>query len=338
MSLEPRDPAEIEQYIAHALDLVAEHGLYRDRVNWNEVRDLARRTAGTATRYADTHRLLYRVLKEAGGPHSYLKLPYQYPRPAASAADAADAAEASASVPAQASLAPRAKPEPALPDGELLDRVAVIRVPALSRDKGFARRYATEGNAAVRRLAAAAPRGWVVDLRDNTGGDMWPMLAAIGALLVPGVLGYFVEPDGRRQEWRYRRRFSVRHQRHVELDGRPMIRMPGPRRGRRQPLAVLTSDRTASAGEAVLVAVRSQRAVRSFGAPTAGLTSANKVFTLSDGTRLVITHAFYGDAAGQLVDGPVIPDQAADDAMAAARAWIEDWPPEKLDRLESAGR
>jgi hypothetical protein len=102
-----------------------------------------------------------RKLSPPGGPRSYLKLPYQYPRPAASAADAADAAEASASVPAQASLAPRTKPEPALPDGELLDRVAVIRVPALSRDKGFARRYAAEGNAAVRRLAAA--RAWIED-------------------------------------------------------------------------------------------------------------------------------------------------------------------------------
>jgi hypothetical protein len=116
MSLEPRDSAEIEQYILHAVDLIAEHALYRDRVHWDEVRDRARRTARGAKCYAGTHRLLRQVLKEAGGRHSYLKLPYQYPRPGATASGSA-----------QASLSPDAKTGPALPDGELLDRVAVLR-------------------------------------------------------------------------------------------------------------------------------------------------------------------------------------------------------------------
>jgi hypothetical protein len=56
------------------------------------------------------------------------------------------------------------------------------------------------------------------------------------------------------------------------------------------------------------------------------MTSANKAFTLSDGTRLAISVALYADASGQLLDGPIIPDQAADDAMAAALAWVGGWP------------
>lgn len=43
VSLEPRDPAEIERYVLHAVDLIAGHALYWDRVNWDEVRDQAAR-------------------------------------------------------------------------------------------------------------------------------------------------------------------------------------------------------------------------------------------------------------------------------------------------------
>lgn len=63
VSLEPRDPAEIERYVLHAVDLIAGHALYRNRVDWDEVRDQARRTARGARSYAGTHRLLYWVVK-----------------------------------------------------------------------------------------------------------------------------------------------------------------------------------------------------------------------------------------------------------------------------------
>jgi carboxyl-terminal processing protease len=38
-------------------------------------------------------------------------------------------------------------------------------------------------------------RGWIVDLRDNRGGNMWPMLAGIGPILGEGTAGYFIDPD-----------------------------------------------------------------------------------------------------------------------------------------------
>lgn len=86
----------------------------------------------------------------------------------------------------------------------------------------------------------------------------------------------------------------------------------------------MTAARNGATG--VLVAVRSQPAVRTFGAATAAMTSANQTFTLSDGTRLAITVALYADAASNLLDGPIPPDQAADDAKAAALAWIGERP------------
>ena len=90
-----------------------------------------------------------------------------------------------------------AAPGQAVPSGHLAGGAAYGRLPRLPGGPPLARRYARAGGELLTTLAEGRPRGWVVDLRDNTGGNMWPMLAAIAALLPDGVLGYFVLRDGR---------------------------------------------------------------------------------------------------------------------------------------------
>lgn len=46
--------------------------------------------------------------------------------------------------------------------------------------------------------------GWIVDLRGNFGGDMGPMLIAIGPILGEGTLGYFFYPDNSLYTWKYK--------------------------------------------------------------------------------------------------------------------------------------
>jgi carboxyl-terminal processing protease len=74
-------------------------------------------------------------------------------------------------------------------------------------------------------------------------------------------------------------------------------------------VAVLTGRDTASAGEAIVVALRARPHTRSFGEPTAGVPTANEVYTLSDGGLLVLTVALDADRTGQTYDGPIAPDQ-----------------------------
>jgi hypothetical protein len=83
---------------------------------------------------------------EGGGRHSHLVLLYQYPRPGV--VDGGSGQAPGAPTPADAST--EAKADPAFPDGALLGRVAVLRVPAFSGDRPLARRYGAAGRAAVR--------------------------------------------------------------------------------------------------------------------------------------------------------------------------------------------
>lgn len=216
---------------------------------------------------------------------------------------------------------------PPLPEGRLIEGTACLSLPRLSRSHGgplLARRYITAGSRQVGRLAAVHPRGWIVDLRENTGGSMWPMIAAVAGLLDRGVLGHFLLPDGRSRAWCLKRR-------HVSLDRRPMARVHGgPHRRDQTPLAILVSPRTASAGEAALVALQAQSPTRTFGTATAGMTTGNITHLLPDGTRLMISTCHYADSAGRLITGSIQPDEPADpgdpgdddNALRQALAWI----------------
>jgi C-terminal processing protease CtpA/Prc len=162
----------------------------------------------------------------------------------------------------------------------------------------------------VRRLDEDNPEGWVIDLRNNLGGDMWPMLAGIGPVLGEGELGAFVEPGGEKKKWYYR-------------DGKALLDKAGP------PVAVLTGGKTISSGEAIAIAFRGRPRTRSFGQPTAGLSTANEEFPLSDGARLCLTVATFADRTGKVYGAAVEPDEKIaaggkeDVALKAALAWLK---------------
>jgi carboxyl-terminal processing protease len=294
--MEPRSIEEIEQYALDALGVIRDRALFSADVDWDAVYAEARETAGNARSYAGTHRLLHRTLRQAGGRHSHLVPPYPIPG--------------------------RPQPpetEPKLPEGRRSGAVGVISLPELPRRLRQPHDYVTAGERLISELARDRPRGWVVDLRDNNGGNMWPMLAAVAGLLDPGVLGYMDRPGATPVPWQL-------NQRSVSLGRRALARCQA-RRVRRDgmPLAVLISERTASSGEAVLIALRSRPPVRTFGTATAGLTTSNGTHALRDGTRLIISRGYMADVAGRRIDGPIQPDELVadeDDPLAAAAEWI----------------
>lgn len=78
-------------------------------------------------------------------------------------------------------------------------------LPSCPGDLRSVRAYAAAGGRALRQHESAD--GWVVDLRGNSGGSMWPMLAvALPLLGGDGVIGAFVTRDGARTPWWARRR------------------------------------------------------------------------------------------------------------------------------------
>lgn len=167
---------------------------------------------------------------------------------------------------------------------------------------------------------AASPCGLILDLRDNQGGNMYPMLMGLAPLF------------GRRP-----------HEAMMSFQTR---KGPGPAvtmqtisanlgddwpadaglkyalyEGR---VAVLIGPRTASSGEMVVIASLGQRGWRSFGQATAGYTTGNVPVPLSNGGLLALTTARVLTSTGMVVQGPLTPDSPTEgDALPAASRWLE---------------
>jgi C-terminal processing protease CtpA/Prc len=158
--------------------------------------------------------------------------------------------------------------------------------------------------------------GYIVDLRRNPGGNMWPALLGVQPLLGTGVVGGFRTRDGSEAWWR------LEPDRASAADVVAIAaRKPLPRSdtAAARPVAVLLGTETASAGEAVAIAFRERPATRFFGWHTAGLTTANATFKLSDQAALVLAVAEMIDRRGNAYSRYVSPDEETVAAMRVHR-------------------
>lgn len=199
--------------------------------------------------------------------------------------------------------------------------IGVVRVTSFSGTPEAATAFARQ----IQDTIAAADRddlaGWIVDLRSNGGGNMWPMIAGVGPLLGEGPLGYFIGPTGGETLWEYRGGSSL-------SGGFPattvspayQLRRPQPR------VAVLSNIGIASSGEATLIAFRLRPNTRSFGEASCGLSTANSTFTLSDGATINLTSSVMADRARNRYGDRVVPDEVITDQEAAIRraiTWLQ---------------
>ena len=208
--------------------------------------------------------------------------------------------------------------------------IATVDDPAVPADIGYVRIAAYSGanppgfaasiQSDIRARDSASLAGWIVDLRGNGGGNMWPMIAGVGPVLGSGTVGFFVLPTGALQPWDYGSGVAYLSGNAVVAAGTPYELL------KRNPrVAVLTDKRVASSGEAVAVAFRGRPNTRTLGTDTCGVPTANAGFDLSDGARLFLTTALDADRAQNVYNAPLPPDEVITDPAALVQraiAWL----------------
>lgn len=226
-----------------------------------------------------------------------------------------------------------APPGPTRGPEDANDPIGWIRVPPFLDNPSAPRELTRQRRQAFARMLQSWLRsedqrplcGWIVDLRQNGGGNMWPMLAGIAPLLSTDlkhreVIGAFVR-GAEHQTW------SIESGQ-VLLGDRSPVRLDSPAyvlRHPAPPIAVLFGPRTASSGEALALALRGRPATRSFGQKTAGYSTANVPTPLPDGSRLLLTVSVSVDRNLKGDGGKLTPDEKTSDAEvteAAARKWL----------------
>lgn len=198
-------------------------------------------------------------------------------------------------------------------------KIGYVRVTGFSGSGLDATNFAQSIQSGIRQADSDSVQGWIVDLRDNAGGNMWPMLAGIGPILGEGIAGYFILPDGNTTSWSYQNGSALMNQiDQVKIVNPYKLRQPAPK------VAVLTNRVTASSGEAIAISFKGRLGTRSFGAPTCGLSTANATKVLSDGAILNLTQGTLSDRNKTLYGDQVQPGEAlyTSSAVDRAVAWL----------------
>ncbi len=283
-----------------AFAIVKHHALWRDTVSWKVVEPTIRAMAAGAQRPADVYPAITALLNRLGDHQSVLV------EPGGLAALQTDNGQ---------------NPPPAV--RVLPGATGIVIVPDFNAIEPDAlRRYALALYGSLQVAMPHATCGWIVDLRGDGGGNMWPVLAGLHPFLGNAALGTFVTTAGAGGPWNAGQFVNV------ELPSALASLQSAY-------VAVLTGAQTAGAGEAVAIAFRGRPRTRSFGVATAGRSTETENYPLPDGAVIVLTDAVDADRMGTRYGGVVDPDDVvagvaggvgADPQIAAARAWLAKQP------------
>lgn len=281
-------PPSAERYGKDALATIGKNGIYSGSDEWKSTYEECLKMIENAESYEDTYPAIKKALSVCGGKHSMLMTKSE----SQSTSDSYDEV---------------------LPTVSLSGDIAVIKLPDFLGTAEAGRKYAKVAEDFIHENRDKI-NGVVLDLRGNTGGDMGPMATAVSSLL----------PDGELMYYHYRS-YDVP----VTLkDG--VISNAGtggkslyPDEKLKVPVAILTDGMTASSGEALTLCFRGLENVKTFGAPTAGYTSVNMLYSLYDGAQMYLTVAFDKARTGEVFEETRIePDVVTDSPLEAALEWL----------------
>jgi carboxyl-terminal processing protease len=297
-----------------ALSFMQKHYYRKNTVKWDTLIASAKAQLAASVNCEDTYDIITWCFKQLNETHSFLMLPEK------------------AAVYNNDTAALRQKPNimQLVGDihGEIIeDNIAYLTIPWVSTtDSLICMQIADSLQHLITNLDTKGITNWIVDLRKNTGGNCWPMLAGIGPLLGNGVCGYFVSAN---------EKIPISYSDGIAYQGKN-IRCRTSAKGyqtksEKKSIIILTGRKTVSSGEIVALAFKGKEQVYFYGEPTAGYTTANATYTLSDNSVLVLTVCLEADRNGKICEGKIIPDEIItgdtssnthDPARSAAVMWL----------------
>ena len=296
-------------YLEHAIDVMQQNALHSEKIDWRTLRSTALERARGAEVPVDTYDEIRWALKRVN-KHSFLQLSPELEKQ--------EAERKMHAIAIQKPVGATTYQKPGSPfasrdkiEGRMLDPSgrmdAYIVVPHFSpRGEADGVRFETELQHLVATLDRDHPHGWIVDLRGNEGGNMWPMLAGLGPLLGEGVCGAFHNAGGTKMSWFYRGG-KVGYEGSEDWSYPKVADTPYQMQGNPK-IAVLIDGETASSGEATAIAFRGRPHTRFFGEHTLGVSTNNTNFLLPDGANMILTVGVSVDRDGNEYEEGLAPD------------------------------
>ena len=147
---------------------------------------------------------------------------------------------------------------------------------------------------------------------------MYPMIAGLGTLIGEGTLGSMRDAAGHTDNWYYRDGQSWENDVPIAKVSEPEFLFDP----HETPVAVLIGTQTASSGESTAISFRGRANTRFFGQASAGFTTGNEVFELSDGALIVLSTTVELDRTGQEYGESIIPEVVTANPESEASEWL----------------
>ena len=231
-------------FVKKAVGIMDTYGLFATGTSWENAK--AEALASDPPTFEDAQAIVRKALAVAGGKHSFLTVN-------------------------NSNVMSHTLQQAAMPTiTQRDDGILVIKLPQFSGTGEESIQYAQKVLDAI----PSQLRGVVIDLIDNRGGNMYPMLAAVHRFFPEENLFEF-----HRRDYNFTVTISYVIS-YVNIKRKDYISCP---------VAILMNNHTASSGEMVLLAFRGLDNVRTFGTHSAGYTSGNSTYYLPFNSKLVLT-------------------------------------------------
>ena len=175
----------------------------------------------------------------------------------------------------------------------IYDSIAYIEIPFLLNNQGIDSinlDYTIKLRTAICDLSKRKPKGYIIDLRRNLGGTVYPMISGMGELLQNRDLGGTTK-EGKKYDDKWVLKNGNFHFGENSLSNIPEIKCNIFTDD--IPIVVLIGRYTASSGEVVASALKGQNNIKLIGEQTAGYSTTNSWFYIADDISLNPSISFY---------------------------------------------
>lgn len=270
-----------KDYVKIAITQMESQGLYAKGEQWERAKEEAYQMTKDAKSYEDTHDALRKALKVAGGKHSFLQTPSE-----------------------QSDV----KDQVAYPTSKKVGTTLVLELPGFMGSEKEAERYAKTLNDALEKQDYERV---IVDLQNNDGGNMMPMILGLSKIIRNGELMSWIDREGNS--------YLAKLKDGIILSGGDKMKLRTGSKDLETPVDVLIGNKTASSGEITALAFKGRSHTQYIGKDTAAYTTANKTLKLCDGTQMNITNYKIKDRTGKYYENnPISPDIVSDKALETA--------------------
>lgn len=290
---------EVKKYIDEFTQIVKVHSLYTDSINWNalnaDIHELSRGLKTISESRIVTDYIISK-LRAVGDNHSFFQSKQNAQNYSNQNVDGRQA------------------------EGSYLEgNIGYIKVPGFGSINDTAGlNFATKIQELIKSIDTENRiRGWIVDLRENTGGNMYPMIAGLGPLIGNGIAGYFITSSSV-GPWMYNKGVA----------GVVKIKKPYTLKNSKVKIAVLVGPRTSSSGEMTTISFIGKKNTKLFGQPTGGYTTGNSGYPLSDGANLYLAVSYTADRNKKKYLHKIDPDvtveikEGIDNTIETAKKWL----------------